>query len=227
MNEITAYIQQHERTIVPLHTDFSLKVWELSRAGSDELEEALVEAKARYLRVYNNREEFRQLQEWKAAAAELSPIDARQFKLIYDMFVPHQIDEAVLREIVERETQIENIFNTFRADFEGDRVTDNQLRDVLKAETNINRRKAAWEASKQVGAEVAPALLDLIRIRNREARTLGYENYYSMMFELQELDQRWVFSLFDRLEQLSEGAFTAMKCELDASLKQRFGVSDA
>src|SRR5262245_43831778 len=226
MSEITGYIQQHEETIVPLHRDYSLKVWDLSLSGADELEKAVAEAKERYLRVYNNREEFRQLQEWKKAKLTLSDTDARKFKLIYDSFVPNQIDEAVLREIVQRETQIENVFNTFRADFEGGRVTDNQLRDVLKKETDHARRKAAWEASKQVGREVAPALLELIRIRNREARKLGYTNYHAMMFELQELDQQWVFSLFDRLERLSDAAFTTLKSEMDAALKQRFGISD-
>jgi len=47
-----------------------------------------------------------------------------------------------------------------------------------------------------------------------------------MMFELQELDERWVFSLLDRLERLSDAAFTAMKAELDAWLKQRLGISE-
>src|SRR5262249_10083823 len=169
--------------------------------------------------VYNNKKEFHQLREWKAAGVQLDEIDARQLKLIHDAFVPNQIDEDVLRDIVERETQIENTFNTFRANFEGGKASDNQLRDILRNESNIERRREAWEASKQVGHEVAPHLLELIAIRNREARKLGYPDHYSMMFELQELDEKWVFSLLDRLEQLSEQAFTQMKAELDSTLK--------
>ena len=49
---------------------------------------------------------------------QCQPLEARQFKLIYDSFVPNQIEPEVLQDIVERETQIENLFNTFRADFE-------------------------------------------------------------------------------------------------------------
>jgi len=226
MSEIIDYIRNHEKTIIPLSKDYGLKVWELSLAGTEELEKALVAAKERYLKVYSNREEFRQLQEWKKGNPALSGVDARQFKLIYDSFVPNQIEESVLHEIVERETQIENLFNTFRADFEGGKATDNQLRDVLKKDGDHARRKAAWESSKQAGAAAAPQLIELVRIRNREARKLGYADYYAMLFELQELDQKWVFSLFDRLEKLSDGAFTEMKNELDASLKQRYGVSE-
>src|SRR5207253_136629 len=156
----------------------------------------------------------------------LDELEARQLRLIHDAFVPNQIEPDVLRDLVERETQIENFFNTFRAEFEGGQATNNELRDILKDETDIARRRAAWEATKQVGHEVAPRLLELIAIRNREARKLGYEDYYSMMFELQELDEAWVFSLLDHLEQLSERAFAEMKAELDATLKKRYGISE-
>lgn len=223
--EIGDYIRRHENTIAPLYMEHCRKFWDLSLDGTEQHEKAVVEAKARYLKVYNNRHEFRQVRAWKSSGAPLGELEARQLKLIHDTFVPHQIDENVLRDIVERETQIENLFNTFRPTFEGDKVSDNQLRDILRNEANLSRRRAAWEASKQVGQEVAPQLLELIAIRNREARNLGYSDYYSMMFELQELDEKWVFSLFDRLEKLSTPAFSEMKAELDAALKLKYGVT--
>jgi peptidyl-dipeptidase A len=225
--EIRGYIGRHENTIVPLHKDYNLKFWELSLDGTQDHEKALVEAKARYLEVYNNREEFSQLREWKSAGIKLDPIELRQLKLIHDSFVPNQIDPDVLRDIVERETEIENLFNTFRANFEGGKATENELREILRTETDMSRRRTAWEATKQVGHEVAPGLLELIGIRNREARKLGYQDYYSMMFELQELDEAWVFSLFDRLEHLSERAYTEMKAELDAAVKDKYGLTES
>ena len=225
-SDIASYIQHHEATIAPLYKDYGRTFWDLSLSGNEEREKELVAAKERYLKIYNNREEFQQLRHWKASELQsLDPIQARQFKLIYDSFVPHQINEEILLDIVQRETHIETLFNTFRANFEGGKASDNQLRDILRNEEDITRRRAAWEATKQVGHEVAPKLLELVAIRNREARHLGYEDYYSMMFELQELDEEWVFSLFERLERLSEGAFTEMKSELDAALKEKYGVT--
>ncbi len=224
--QIQDYIRRHEEQIRPLHMDYCRKLWDLSLTGDEAREKQVAESKERYLQVYNDRNEFRQLQQWKSSVGELDPLEARQFKLIYDSFVPNQIEPDVLRDIVQRETQIENLFNTFRADFEGKKTTDNQLRDVLKTDGNPARRRAAWEASKQVGQVAAPQLLELVRIRNREARKLGYSDYYAMMFELQELDQPTVFSLFDKLEDLSESVFTAMKRELDESLKKKFAISD-
>jgi peptidyl-dipeptidase A len=223
---IREYIDRHTQTVSPLHKDYNIKFWELSLSGNEEMEKALVEAKERYLKTYSDRQEFQQIRQWVFSNPPVDEMDTRQLKLIHDAFVPNQIQPDVLRDIVERETQIENLFNTFRAKFEGGEASDNQLRDILRNETNIVRRQAAWEATKQVGHEVAPRLLELVAIRNREARKLGYEDYYSMMFQLQELDESWVFSLFDRLEQLSERAFTEMKAALDERLKQRYGVRE-
>jgi peptidyl-dipeptidase A len=225
-DEVRSYVKQHSNVVAPLLKDYGLRMWELSLDGNNEaLEKALVAAKERYLNVYNNREEFRQIREWQKADPQLDEIDARQFKLIHDLFVPNQIEPEVLKEIVERETHIETAFNTFRSKFEGAEASDNELREILQVERNIERRRTAWEATKQVGHEIAPRLLELVAIRNREARKLGYTDYYSMMFELQELDENWVFSLLDRLEQLSETAFTSMKSELDSTLKRKYGVS--
>jgi len=227
LSEVRSYLKQHDLLVRPLYQDYNQRYWDLSLAGDNAtLERALVGAKERYLQVYNNRQEFAQLRQWRKEAESLAPDEARQFKLVYDSFVPNQMEGDVLRDIVARETQIESVFNTFRADFEGGRASDNQLRDILRKETNPDRRKAAWESTKQIGSEVAPLLLDLVRIRNREASRLGYPNYYSMMFELQELDEKSVFSLFDSLESLSDAAFSKMKGGLDAKLKRRYGASE-
>src|SRR5262249_43767743 len=178
--EIIDFIRQHEATVAPLYKDYSLKFWTLSLSGNADNETALVAAKEKYLKVYNNREDFQKLRSWKASGVHVEPVQDRELKLIHDSFVPNQIEESVLRDIVERETQIENVFNTFRADFEGAKASDNQLRDILRNEKDISRRRSAWEASKQVGEQVALQLLQLIGIRNREAQKLGYQDYYSM-----------------------------------------------
>jgi len=75
MEEILAYIRQHETAIQPLQKDYCEKLWQLSLTGDEKVEKELVEAKARYLRVYNNKEEFRQLQHWRPSASSLNPID--------------------------------------------------------------------------------------------------------------------------------------------------------
>ena len=163
LTEIRTYIQRHEREIAPLYIDYSLKFWDMSLQGNETQEKALIEAKERYVKVYNNEAEFKQIRAWLHAGPDLPEIESRQLKLIHDAFAPNQIPESLLMDIVGRETQIETLFNTFRASFEGEEASDNQLREILKLESNIARRRAAWEASKLVGQAIAPALLEIGR----------------------------------------------------------------
>ena len=227
-NEITEFLKHHEQTIEPLSIDYANRFWDMSIHGTEDNARALTESKERYLKVYSNREEFRRLKRWRQAirdGASVEPLTERQIDLLHDSYVPYQIDESVLSDIVGRETAIENVFNTFRPDFDGSPATDNQLRDVLREETDPARRRQAWEASKQVGEAVAGDLIELVGIRNREAQKLGYSDFYGMHLELQELDETWLFELFDRLEDVSEGPFVALKEGLDRSLKQRSGIA--
>ncbi len=136
-SSIREYIDRHTEIVAPLLKDCSLKFWEFSLTGNDELEKALVMARERYLKIYTDREEFAQIRRWISSNPPLNEVEARQLKLIHDAFVPNQIEPDVLRDIVERETHIENLFNTFRAKFEGGEASDNQLREILRNETSI------------------------------------------------------------------------------------------
>ena len=230
-DEIRRFLEAHERQVAPLYKAYCQRFWELSLSGSDEDARVLIEAKKEFLKVYANREQFMRLEGWFRALSdgqrtEMDPLMARQIKLIHASFVPHQMDESIQRDIVERETHIENLFNTFRADFEGAKASDNELLEILRHERNVVRRREAWEATKQIGVAVAGPLLELIEIRNREARRLGYRDYYAMMMELQELDENWLFDLIEELDRVSETPYVALKRHLDVDLKNRYGITE-
>ena len=86
-------------------------------------------------------------------------------------FVPHQVPADLRRAIVELETRVESTFNNFRGH---DRrpaasTTTRSPRSCAPA-TTPTRAAAAWEASKQIGPEVADRIRELARLRNQAAR---------------------------------------------------------
>lgn len=60
-------------------------------------------------------------------------------------------------------------------------------------------------------------------MRNEGARSLGFENYYSMSMQLDELDETELFALLDELEQGTQPLWERYKGDLDARLATRFG----
>ena len=226
--ELRAFLTQHNKTIEPLHRDYSRSFWEMSLAGTPESVDALVAAKGRYLDVYRDRKAFERLKSWrKEMSGDLGEVSARELECAYLDFLPYQMDADVLKEIVYKEAQIEKTFNTFRADLESRKVSDNELREMLGSLEDIDHRRRVWEASKQVGEAVAEDVIALVELRNKEASRLGFADYYALMLETQEFEEGWLFSLLAELESASETAYINAKAELDQELKQRFGVPGA
>ena len=75
--------------------------------------------------------------------------------MLHDRALPHQVPADLRAELVELEAQVDGTFNAFRGEIDGVPVDDNTISQVLRTSDDSDERRAAWEASKQVGAEVA------------------------------------------------------------------------
>uniref|UniRef100_A0A832I042 Peptidase M3 n=1 Tax=Eiseniibacteriota bacterium TaxID=2212470 RepID=A0A832I042_UNCEI len=153
------------------------------------------------------------------------PLLARQLRLMLLAHRSQQVPADTLARMVALEKALEGRFNRFRATLDGEQVPDNRLREVLRHSDDADLRRRAWEASKQVGAEVRADLITLVRLRNEAARGIGFPNYYTMMLALDELDEAWLFALLDDVERLTRPRFEAYKRDLDARLAARFATA--
>jgi peptidyl-dipeptidase A len=151
------------------------------------------------------------------------PILRRSLDVLHDAFAPHQVPDDLRRAIVELETAVESTFNNFRGAIDGQSVDDNAIAEILRNDDDPEQRRAAWEASKQIGVEVSAQLRELARLRNRAARGLGYRDHFAMALATGELDEDRLFATLADVDRATAEPFTAWKHELDASLATRFG----
>ena len=138
--------------------------------------------------------------------------------------MPHQVPAELRREIVELEASVESTFNTFRGTIDGRRVDNNAIDEILRTSDDTDERRAAWEASKQIGTEVADRLRELARLRNRAARELGFRDHFALALATAELDEDRLFATLDDVDHATAEPFRAWKHELDDALAARFGV---
>jgi peptidyl-dipeptidase A len=122
---------------------------------------------------------------------------------------------------------VEKTFNEFRPEIDGKKATDNEVRKILKESTDSERRRAAWEASKKVGAAVEKDLKELVKLRNQAAAKLGFKNYHAMVLALSEQDGEQLLKLFDELDELTREPFKAAKAEIDVQLAKNCKVKVA
>jgi peptidyl-dipeptidase A len=157
------------------------------------------------------------------AADRGDPLLRRQLEVLHDRTLPQQVPADLRAEMVELEAELDGTFNAFRGQIDGRAVDDNTIAKILRTSDDSTERRAAWEASKQVGAEVAERVVELARLRNRAARHLGARDHFALSLQTGELDEGRLFDTLDEVDRATAEPFAAWKAELDAELATRFG----
>jgi peptidyl-dipeptidase A len=220
-NSLQSFIDEYVRQIEPLLKARNLAYWNFTTNGDESAQAEYARLDTEIRQLHADKDRFAQLKKL-AAQADGDTLLARQALLIRNSFEGQQMSAEMIEQIVGLETEVAAEFNAFRAKLDGQEYTDNQLKQILRDSDDSEVRRDAWEASKQIGAQVADRIMKTVGLRNQAAREIGFPNYYTMSLKLQELDEESLFSLFDRLEKLTRPLFATYKAELDRRLADRF-----
>lgn len=219
------FLVEIERELKPLYVEVSQAHWEASTSGTAESLERATQAETRARKYLSSKPRYETIVEFLGSRELHDGLLRRQLEVLALEHRPNQLPEDVLDDLVRRGNEIQSEFYNFRSQFEGGEVTNNEILQVLRSEREGARRKAAWEASKQIAPRVANRLLDLVERRNEAARSLGFRDFYAMQLELQEIDEGELFAVFAELKERTDGPFRAAKSEMDRRLAARYGIS--
>jgi peptidyl-dipeptidase A len=223
--QLKEFIAAHVEKIKPLEKQANLSWWDAAVTGDPKAYDRNSEMTLQLRQVYSDRAEFAFLKGLRDSGQIADPLLARQLTVLYNSYLSNQIEPDLLKQIVELGTQIEKNFSTFRGSIDGTKVTDNQIKDILKKETDSAKREKAWLASKQVGEAVAADLVRLVKLRNAAARKLGFDNYHTMALATGEQDVKELDKLFNELYELTNKPFAALKADLDRTLARKYGIT--
>ena len=158
------------------------------------------------------------------AGGQVDDLTRRRLTRLRLAYRAKQAPIDILNRITAAEAEVQETYSTFRADFDGRSVSDNELEDVLRTSADPDRVKAAWEARKQIGGVVADRLRELARVRNEAARAMGFADYWRAQLELDELDPDELVHTLEAADTATRSSFQAMKTDLDRHLAKRFHV---
>ncbi len=221
------FVAAHEAKFKPLDRRAGIAWWDANISGKDEdfakkeqAQNAIDAALADHVAFA----EVKELKEASKAGKIDDKIADRCVNVLYLAYLEKQVDPELLKKIVAKSNAVEKTFNVFRAQVNGKKMTDGEVREVLKNEKNSAYRQAVWEASKKVGAEVEADLKELVKLRNEAATKLGFKNFHALQLYLNEQDGPELIKLFDDLDELTREPFTAAKREIDEILAGHYGV---
>lgn len=222
MREVEKFLKEVNTELHRLATQEANAYWMYATTSEEKWGKVFQESAIEEKKYLSDVERFKKTNEY--LKNERNSFLKRQLLLLKNTMTENQLPKDMLERMVKLTIKLEGIFNSFRGEMNGKRVSDNDILEVLKNSRSDSERRAAWEASKQIGEEVADSLIELVKLRNESARKLGYKNYHAMSFELQELDRDFVFSTFKELVKLTDKSYRKLKEKLDEKLSKRFRV---
>jgi peptidyl-dipeptidase A len=213
-----------EARIRPLDVELARAWWESSTSSSDAADRRRADADLARRDALADGDAFAAVRAAREADG-LDPLVRRQLDVLHDALTPHQVPDEIRTRLVELETAVDSTFNTFRGELDGEQVDDNAILEILRSSNDTELRRRAWEASKQIGAEVAERVRELARLRNEAARHLGYRDHFALALATGELDEARLMATLDEVDQHTEAPFREWKATLDGALAARFGCS--
>ncbi len=225
--DLPSFLAHHEALTLPVKIARDEARWSLALTGDPTLLPGCSDLTRQYAELHSDSEELRRLAVWAKDDSQ-PPLTRRAAQVLHLSFLENQGDKALRDSLIDLELELEQAFSTFRAPFEGNEVADNVLEAVLAEETDSSRRREAWEATRAVGTHLSGSVREVVRLRNRLARDLGYADYRQFSLTLQEFDPSVLDGLLDRFEEATAPAAGAVQEELNTSLSRRFNLaSDA
>ncbi len=228
------FLEAFTERIRPLDIAVNRAWWDANMTGKKEAFKAKEETQNKLNALLADKKQFADLKAIKSAGGIDDPVVKRSIDVVYLLLLEKQLDTQLLEDMTKLGNDIEAVFTNFRAKIKDadakdgfKKLTDAEVRKVLKTSTLSERRREVWEAAKELGREVEPGLKKLVKLRNEAAKRLGFANFHAMQLHLNEQDGGDLIKLFDRLDELTREPFIKAKAEIDVELAKACNVKVA
>lgn len=166
-----------------------------------------------------------ELQQLAKEETNRNTILKREYDIIYRLFLGYQGDQELLKKMISLSTQIQQKFSTYRATYNNQEYTDNDVEGILKNSKDSEELQGIREAHKAIGPQVNEDIIELVHLRNQHAQSLWFKNYLTMSLFLGEQDEGEIDQIFDELAIKIKPVFTQHKGLLDQHLADRYGCA--
>ncbi len=182
------------------------------------------EAYASFTGSVENIENAKKFLEHKKHLTELQ-VKQLEFILYAAANNPQTVKELVKERIKAETAQTEKLFG-FDFKIDGKSVSTNEIDEVLKSSNNLEERRKAWEASKEVGKNLKDGLVNLRRLRNETVSALGYKDYFAYQVSEYGMSTDEMIEMMRKLNQELRPLFRELHTYARYELAKKYGVKE-
>jgi peptidyl-dipeptidase A len=202
-NELLPYLDSLEKKYEKACVTMGIANWNsYSHEGAYDLDAA----KKEFTNIFTDTAAKAIIDEWLNRAPSLADkLLARRLELWHRCFIGGSIyaDSA----IAASENALQQKITNFKFIFNGKPITRAEINNGLREERKPRLRYKLWQVPSQLSAAVVDDLRRLVKLRNAKAQRLGFPNYYSLSLHLHAIDEEWLLTTLDLLEQHTRSRF--------------------
>ncbi|MCH7528661.1 MAG: M2 family metallopeptidase [Candidatus Marinimicrobia bacterium] len=165
-----------------------------------------------------------QAQKYLQSKGALEPLQVKQLEAILYAAAnnPATVADLVKERIAAETAQVEALYG-FDFQLDGQTVSTNHLDRLLWESDDINERRAAWEASKEVGRGLKAGLGNLVRLRNATVQSLGYSDYFQYQVSDYGLTTAEMIELMDKFNRELRPLYRELHTYFRYHLARKYG----
>lgn len=227
--EAQKFIDRYTEQYVQLYTDSQRAQWilnvEIKQGDSSNMVAAHKTDKA-LAEFTGSKENIERARKYLNQKDKLTDIQVKQLERILYLAAnnPQIVANLVKQRIKAENEQTHKLFG-YQYILAGKKVRTNDLDDVLKKETDVNKRLAAWEASKRVGPTLKEGLVNLRNLRNKTVQALGYPDYFTYQVSSYGMSANEMMHTMDSFMNELYPLYRELHTWMRYELAKKYGVS--
>ena len=210
-----AFLHQHVRHRQAAETAFHAAWWQAMVQGDEERIKRADRLMWDLHHLFTQPGMYDQLFQWSRDLPDDDPLLHRQMDLCLRDFFLGLMDQTVLKQLGGLEAEAARRVAEFTGRFEERDVPGISLDMLLEHETVLSRRREAWEAKMSLGRHLVPLVVQMVALRNGEARRLGHPDWFSLHLAQNDLDRPLLNRLAARILEATDAPYQRLKAGLD------------
>jgi peptidyl-dipeptidase A len=174
-----------------------------------------------------SKENIEQAKKFLEHKDQLTDVQRKEIELIlyYAANNPQTIPDVVKQRIKAENEQTQQLYG-FQYQIGDKKVSTNDIDDILKKETDLNKRLVAWNASKEVGKKLKSGLVNLRNLRNKTVQELGYHDFFSYQVSDYNMSTDEMMQTMDRLMGELYPLYRELHTWMRYDLAKKYGVKE-
>lgn len=231
--EFMAYRDKFCEALKEVDTEYNKADWNFYINSTPENANTLNIVAGMYDEIYSDQEAYDKFKEFNEKGIqdeklkEHMDILLNNFASVLDIEETEELPQEVSDENNKRVSvdEISQIFNGFKPEIDGKKVTQEDISDIYKKSMDVELRKKAYIAENSSGDAIADKMIELVKQRNETAQANGYNTYYEMMLEEYGTNEKDLFKLLDDLDKKSDAIYKNFRQSINEDICKKFGIT--